>query len=129
MSIRFYFLRKQAKDKESAKRLYLRLEKERIALLNKIDAAIDAGLPLRKTDRLTSKAGRYDDILHYLAEKAGMDYDETEIGQILLEREAEYQEEVRWREEHIYKLEHDKEYQDEFYRSHMSEVFRNAMKH
>ena len=75
-------LKKSAVDKESAKKNFHALETKMIALHNQlsslpVDFSVDKVMPLRR------KYFAYDEALEYLAEKAGINYDESEIGRLI----------------------------------------------
>lgn len=95
MSIRFYFLRKQAKDKESAKKIFLRLEKERLDLQRKIAKEIASDASFDHLISLRHKDDAYDEILHDLAEVAGLNYAETEIGRFMRQLDQQFEKERR----------------------------------
>jgi hypothetical protein len=93
MGIRFYFLRKRARDRESAERIFHRLEKERLSLHEKIDRGIASGASFDHMISLRHKDDAYDEILHELASRAGINYDETAIGRYMLQVEKEFERE------------------------------------
>lgn len=125
--IRFFLLRNKAKDKESAQEIFHRLEQERIDLDHTISSALAANAPFNKMIALRHKVDDYDDILHFLADKAGLNFDDTEVGRYLRHVTEEIVRKNRELEEHLYRLKNDKEYQDEVVSSYKAEMMNDIM--
>ena len=80
-------LKRSAVDKESAKKNFHTLEKKRIAIQYQLNSMPDNDID--KIVTMRHKSDDYDEVLKYLANKAGLNYDESEIGRLMRNIEEE----------------------------------------